>query len=169
MLIIGDSGPGKRNSLFNLISRQSDIDKSNLYAKDPFEATYQLLIDKRESASWKHFNDSKAFIEYSKGMDDIYENIEEYNSNKKHKVLIVFDDMISDVLRNKKLSPIVTELFIRGRKLNISLAFITKSYFAVPKNIRLNSRHYFILKNPNKQEHQQIVFNHSSNTGFKDY
>ena len=80
-------------------------------------------------------------------MDDIYKNIEEYNPNKKRKILIVFDDMIADVLSNKKLNPILTELFIRGRKLNISLVFITQFYFAVPKNIRLNSTHYFFYEN----------------------
>ena len=83
-------------------------------------------------------------------MDDIYTNIEKYNPNKKHKILIVFDDMIADMLINKQLNPIVIKLFIRGRKLKISLVFITKSSFAVPKNIRLNSTHYFVLKIPNK-------------------
>ena len=95
-------------------------------------------------------NDSKAFIECSNDIDDIYKSIEECNSNKKRKVLIAFDDMIADVLSNKKLKPIVTELFIRGRKLNISVVFITQSYFVVSKNIRLNSMHYFIMKIPNK-------------------
>ena len=80
-------------------------------------------------------------------MDDIYKNIEEYNSNKKRKILIIFDDMIADMFSNKKLNPIVPELFISGRILNISLVFITQSYFAVPKNIRLNSTHYFIYEN----------------------
>ena len=79
-------------------------------------------------------------------MDDIYENIGEYNPNKKRKILIVFDNMVAEMLSNKKLNPIVTKLFIRGRKLNISLAFITQSYFAVPKNIRLNSAQYFVMK-----------------------
>ena len=92
-------------------------------------------------------------------MNDIYRNIEEYNPNKKHKILIVFYDMIADVLSNKKLNPIVTELFSRGRKLNISPAFITNSHFAVRKNIRLNSTHYFIMKIPNKLELQKIAFN----------
>ena len=109
-----------------------------------------------------HLNDSKAFIEYSNYMDDIYKNIEEYNPNKKRKILIVFDDMIADMLSNKKLNPIVTELFIRGRKRNISLVFTTQSYFAVPENIRLNSMHYFIMKIPNKQKLQQTASNHSS-------
>ena len=79
-------------------------------------------------------------------------NIEEYSPNKKSKILIVFDDMIADMLNNKKLNPIVTELFIRGRKLNISLVFITQSYYSVPKNTRLNSTHYLIMKIPNKRE-----------------
>ena len=102
-------------------------------------------------------------------MDDIYQNIEEYNPNKKRKILIVFDDMIADMLSNRKLNPIATGLFIRDRKLNISLVFITQSYFALPKNIRLNSSHYFIMKIQNKQERQQIVLNHSSNIEFKDF
>ena len=117
----------------------------------------------------KHFNDSKAFLKNSSNMDDIYINIEECNPNKKRKILIAFDDMIADMLSNKKLNPIVTELFIRGRKLNISLVFITQSYFAVPKNIRLNSTHYFIMKIQSKQELQQTAFNHSSDIDFKDF
>ena len=126
-----------------------------------------MLINKRESTGLKYFNDSKAFIEYSNDMDDIYKNIEEYNSNKKQKILVVFDDMIANMLSNKKLNPVVTELFIRGRKLNISLVFITQSYFAVPKHIRLNSTHYFVMKIPNKRELQQIAFNHSSDIDFQ--
>ena len=98
-------------------------------------------------------------------MEDIYKNIEEHNPNKKRKILIVFVDMIANMLTNKNVNSIVTELFIRGRKLNISLVFITQSYFAVPKNIRLDSTHYFILKIPNKNELQQIAFNHSFNLG----
>ena len=102
-------------------------------------------------------------------MDDIYRNIKEYNPNKKRKILIVVDDVIPDMLSNEKLNPIVTELFIRGRKLNISLVFVTQSYFPVPKNIQLNSTHYFIMKFPNKQELQQIAFNHSSDIDFKGF
>ena len=102
--------------------------------------------------NYKHFNGSKAFVEYSNNMDDIYKNIEEYNPNKKREILIIFNDMIADMLSNKKLNPIVTELFIRDRKLSIFLAFIIQSYFAVPKNIRLNSTHCFIMKIPNKQK-----------------
>ena len=83
-------------------------------------------------------------------MQDVYKNIEEYNLGKKHKVLIVFDYMIADMSNNKKLNPIVTELFIRGIKLNISSAFIRKLYFKVPKEVRLNTTHFFIIKIPKK-------------------
>ena len=88
---------------------------------------------------------------------------------KKRKTLIVFDDMIADIINNKKLNPIVTELFIRGRKLCISIVFITQSYFKVPKDVRLNSAHFFIMKIPNKRELQQITLNHSSDIDFKDF
>ena len=169
ILITGDSGSGKVNSLFNIINQQPDIDKIYLHAKDPYEAKDQFLINKQESTCLKHFNDSKAFIEYLNDMDDIYENIEKYNPNKKRKILIVFDDMIADMLSNKKPKPIETELFIRGRKLHISLVFITQSYFAMPKNIRLNSTHHFIMKVTNKRELQQIVFSHSSDIDFRQF
>ena len=95
-------------------------------------------------------------------MQDLYKNIDKYNSGKKRKILIVSDDMIADMINNKKLNSIVTELFIRGRKLNISLAFITQSCFKVSKDVRLNSTHFFIMKIPNKGELQQIVLNHLS-------
>ena len=108
-------------------------------------------------------------MEYSNDMQDVYKNIEDYNPGKNRKVLIVFDDMIADMINNKKLDSIVTELFIRGRKLNISIVFITKSYFKVPKDVRLNSTHFFIMKIPNKRELQQIVLNHSSDIDFKDF
>ena len=88
--------------MFNLISHQPDTHKINLYAKDPYEAKYQFLIDKRQKTGLKHLNDSKAFIEYSNNMDDTYKNIEEYNPNKECKTLIVFNDMITDMLSNKK-------------------------------------------------------------------
>ena len=103
------------------------------------------MINKRENTGLKHLNASKAFIEYSNDMDDIYKNIEEYNPNKELKILTVFEDMIADMFCNKKLNPIVTELFIRGRKLKIYLVFVAQSNFAVPKSIRLNSMHYFNL------------------------
>ena len=102
-------------------------------------------------------------------MGDIYENIEDCNPYKKCKISIAFDVMSVDMLSNKKLNPLVTKLIIRGRKLNISLVFITQSYFIVPKNIRLNSTHYFIMRTPNKQEFQQIVFDHSSNIDYQEF
>ena len=169
ILIIGGSGSGKTNTLLNLINNQPDIDKIYLYAKDPYENKYQFLINKRESLGLKYFNDPKAFIEYSNDMHDVYKNIDEYNHDKENKILIVFDDMIADMVDNKKLNSIVTELFIRGRKLNISLVFITQSYFKVPKDVRLNTTHFFIMKIPNKRELQQIALNHSSDIDYKDF
>ena len=152
ILIIGSSESGKTNTLLNLINNQPDIDKIYLYAKDPYEAKYQYLINKREGVGINHFNDPKAFIEYSNDMHDVYKNIDEYNPDKENKILIAFDDMIADMIHNKKLNSIVTELFIRGKKLNISLVFITQSYFKVPKDVRLNTTHFFITKILNKRE-----------------
>ena len=169
ILIIGGSGSGKPNVLLNVINNQPDIDKIYLYAKDPYEAKYQHLINKRESVGINHFNDPKAFTEYSNDMRNVYKNINYYNPYKENKILIVFDDMIADMINNKKLNSIVTELFIRGRKLNISLVFITQSYFKVPKDVRLNTTHFLISKIPNKRELQQIAINHSSDISTKDF
>ena len=108
-------------------------------------------------------------MEHSNDMQEVYKNIEDYNPDKKRKVLIIFDDMIADMINNKKLNPIVTELFIRGRKRNISIVFITQSYFKVPKDVRLNCTPFFIMKIPNKRELQQIALNHSSDIDFKDF
>ena len=108
-------------------------------------------------------------MEYSNDVQDAYKNIEEYNPIKKRNVLIVFDDMIADMINNNKLNPIVTELFIRTRKLNIFIVFITQSYFKVSKDVRLNSTRFFITKIPNKRELQQIALNHSSDIDFKDF
>ena len=102
-------------------------------------------------------------------MQDVYKNIDEYNVGKERKILIDFDDMIADVINNKKLNSIVTELFIRGRKSNISLAFITQSYFKVPKDVGINSTHFFVMKIPNKRELQQIALNNLSNINSKDF
>ena len=134
-IIVCDSGSGKTNALLNLLNAQQDIDKIYLYAKDPYEPNYQYLINKREKVGLYHFKDLKAFMEYSNDMQDVYKNIEDYNPNKKRKVLIVFDDTIADMINNKRLNPIVTELFIRGRKLGISIVFIIQSYFEVPKDV----------------------------------
>ena len=130
---------------------------------------YQYLINKREKVGLDHFDDPKAFMEYSNDMQDVYKNIEDYNPIKKRKILIVFDDVIADMINNNKLNPIVTELFIRGRKLNNSIVFITQSCFKVPKDVRLNSTHFFIMKIPNKRELQQTALNHSSDIDFKDF
>ena len=110
------------------------------------------MIHKWESTGAKSFNDFKAFTKYSNDIEDIYENIEELNQNKKKKTLCVFDDMIADMLSSEKLNSVVTE-----------------SYFAVPKNIRLNSRHFFVMKIPNKRELEQNAFNHSSDIYFQDF
>ena len=110
--------------------------------KDPYEAKYQYLINIREGVGIDHFNDRKAFIEYSNDMHDVYKNIKEYNHDKGNKILIVFDYMIADMIHIKKLNSIVTELFIKGRKLNISLVFMTQSYFKFPKDVRLNTSHF---------------------------
>ena len=153
----------------NLINNQPDIDKIYLYAKDPYQKKYQYLIKKCENVGLNHFNDPKAFLEYSNDMQDVYKNIEDYKPIKKRKVLIIVDDMIADMINNNKLNPIVTELFIRSRKLNISIVFITQSYFKVPIHVRLNSTHIFIMKIPNKRELQQIALNNSSDIDFKDF
>ena len=123
------------------------MQENPIYAREPYEAKYQHLINKREKVGIDHFNDPKTFIEYSNDMQNIYNSLEECNPRKKRKVLIVLDDMIADMINNKKLNPVVTELFIRGRKLNISIVFITQSYFKVPKDVRLNATHFFIFEN----------------------
>ena len=168
ILMIEGSGSGKTNALLNLITNQLDIDKIYLYAKDPYEEKYQLLINKRENTGLNHFNDLEAFIEYSNDMQDVYKNIEEYNISKKRKILIVFDDMIADMINNKELNPVVTELFIRFRKLNISMVFITPLYFKVPKDVRLNSTDPFIMKIPNKKELELALY-HLPDIDFKDF
>ena len=117
----------KNNALLNLIENQPDIDKIYLYAKDPYEAKYQYLINIHEKVDIDHFDDHKVFIEYSNDMHDVYKNIDEYNIDKERKISIVFDVMIADMINNKKLNSTVTKLFIRGRKLNIYLVFITQS------------------------------------------
>ena len=169
MLIIGGSGSGKTNTLLNLINEQKDIDKIYLHAKDLSESKYEYLIKNGENAGIKHLNDSKAFTECSNTMDDIYENINNYNLNKKRKILIVFDDMIADIMANKKFKSLIKELFIRCRKLNISLVFITQSYFSVPKDVTLNSTHYLIMKINNRKELQNIAINHSADIYYQDF
>ena len=136
------SESGKTNLLLNLIENQPNNDKIYLYVKNPYESKYKYLINKTKGVGVNHFNNPKAFIEYSNDMHDVYKNINDYNPDKENKTLIVFDDMTADMDHNKKLNPIVTELFIRGRKLNISLVFIAQSYFKVPKDVRLITSHF---------------------------
>ena len=102
-------------------------------------------------------------------MDGVYENIDDYNPSRKRKILIIFDGMITDIMTNKKFQSIIKELFIRCRKLNISLVFITQYYFSVPKDVRLNSTHYLIMKINSKRELQNIAINHSADIDYKDF
>ena len=169
ILIIGGSGSGKTNVLLNLIENQPDIDKISLYAKDLYEAKYQYLIKIREKVGIDHHNDPRAYTEYSNDMHNVYKNINYYNPNKENKILIVFDDMIADMIRNKKLDSVVTVLFFRGRKLSIFLVFIMQSYFKLPKDVRLNTAHFFIAKIPNRRKIQEIARNHSPDIGTEDF
>ena len=169
MLIIGPSGSGKTNTLLNLINKLHPIDKIYLYTKDLSEPQYELLTNNRENAGIKHFNDSTAFIEYSNDMDDVFTNIDDYNKQRKRKVLTIFDDMIADIMGSKKFKAIIKELFIRCRKLDISIVFITQSYFRTPKDARLNSTHYVIMKIQSKKELQNIAQENSGDIDFKDF
>ena len=145
MLIIGPSGSGKTNTLLHLIDKSHPIDKIYIYAKDADEKKYQYLINKREQAGIKNLNDPYVFIEYSNDMNDALEDINNYNENRDKKVFIIFDDMIADIMRSEKFKAIVKELFIRCRKLNISIAFITQSYLEL-----LKMREYSLYTNENR-------------------
>ena len=116
-------------------------------AKDLSEPNYEYLIRKRENVGIEYLNDSKAFIECSNIMNDVYENIDNYNPKRKRKILIVFDDMIADIMTNKKFQSIIKELFIRCRKLNISLVFITQSYFFCSKRFGIKFNTLFNYEN----------------------
>ena len=137
--------------MLHLIKEQDDINKIYLYTKDLSEPNYEFLIKKRENAGIKHLIDSKAFIESLHTMDGVYENIDDYNPSTKMKILIIFDDMIGDIMTKKSFQAIIKELFIRCGKLDISLVFITQFYFSVPKDGRLNSAHYLMMKINNKR------------------
>ena len=170
--IIGGSGSGKINALLNLIKERDKhdvIDKIYLYAKDLNEPMYEYLIKKRENVGTKHYNDPTAFFECSNTMDDGYENIVNYNPKRDKKILIVFEDMIADIMTNKKFKAIIKELFIRCRKLNISLVSITQFYFSVAKYVRLNSTHYLIMKINEKRELRNIAIIHSADIDYKDF
>ena len=135
ILIIGGSGSGKTNTLLNLINEQGDIDKIYLYAKDLSEPKYEYLIKNCENAGIKYVNDGNAFTECSDTMDDVYESFNDYNPNRRRKILIGFDDIV----------------------------------FSVPKNVRLNLPHYFIMKINNKRELQNIAISHSVDIDYKDF
>ena len=143
-MIIGLSGSGKTNYLFNSIQKDNNIiDKIYLYAKDLEEPKYQFLIDKREKAGINFNSDPNAFIEHSDSMDDILSSIEDYSKKRKRKVLIIFDDMISHVMSDKKAQQILKNLFIRCRKLNISLFFNTILFFSTKRcKIKLYSLYF---------------------------
>ena len=133
------------------------------------EPKYEYLIKKREDAEIRNVNNPNAFFVCSNMMDDVYEDIDNYNPERNKKVLIVFDDMIADIMSNKKFQAIIKELFIRCRKINISLFFIMQSYFSFPKDVRLNLTHYFIMKTNNKKELQNIAINHSADIGYQNF
>ena len=169
MLIIGPSGSGKTNTLLHLINNLHPIDKIYLYAKDIHEPTYECLINKREQAGIKNLNDPNAFIEYSDDMNDVLDDINNYNKNRHKKVLIVFDDMIADIEYNKNFKQIIKELFYRARKINVSIVFITQSNFRALKDARLNSTHYIIMKINNKKELKRIAEEKSGHLDYKDF
>ena len=139
-----------------------------MYAKDLSEPKNEFLIKKRENVGTNHFNDPNAFIECSKRMDDVYLNIHDNNPSRKRRNLIVFDDMIVDIMSNKKFQAIIKELFLRCRKVNISLVFITRSYFSVPKDERLNST-YLIMKINSRKKLQNIAINHFADIDYSDF
>ena len=169
MLIMGPSGAGKTNTLLHLINNLHPIDKIYLYAKDINEPKYEYLINKREQAGIKILNDPHAFIEYSDDMDDVLDDINNYNKNRDKKVLMVFDDMIADIEYNKKFKRIIKELFYRARKINVSIVFIMQSYFRVLKDPRLNSTHYMLMKIGNKNELKRIAEEKSGHLDYKDF
>ena len=132
--------------MLHLINNLHPIDKISLYAKDIREPKYEYLINKRQQAGIKNLNDPHAFIEYSDDMNDVLDDINDYNKNRDKKLLIVFDDMIPDIEYNKKFKRIIKELFYRARKINASIVFITQSYFRALKDARLNTTHYILIK-----------------------
>ena len=150
ILIIGGSGSEKTNTLINLINGEGDIDKIYLYAKDLSEPKYEFLIKKSENSGIKHLNDLYVFmsvlIQWMTFM-----RILMITTQAEKKILTDFDGMIVDILTNIQFQAITKELFVRCRKLNISTIFITQSYFSVPKDVRINSTHYFIMKINNRK------------------
>ena len=131
-----------------------------MYAKDLSELKYEFFTKKLKDVGIRYCNVPNAFVDCSNRIDDVYENINDYNPNGKRKILIVLDDMIAHI---------INELFIRCKKLNISLVFITQPYFSVPKDVRLNSTHYLIMKINNRKELQNIAINHSADIDYKHF
>ena len=169
IIIISGSGSGKTNALINLMNEQNDIDKIYLYARDLSEPKYEYVIKKCNNAGIKHANNPDAFIECSNTMDDVYKNINDYDPIRIRKKLIIFDYMIADIMTNKKCQAIIKELFIRCKKLNIPLVFNTQSYLSFPKDTRLNTTHYFIMKMNNRIEFKNIATDHSADIDYKDF
>ena len=169
MLIIGPSGSGTTNTLLHLINYLHPIDKIYLYAKDLHEPKYEYLNNKREQAGIKNLNDPHAFIEYSDDMNNVLDDINNYNKNRDKKVLIVFYDVIADIEYNKNFKRIIKELFYRARKINVSIVFITQSYFRALKDARLNSTHYILMKIGNKKELKSIAEEKSGHLDYKDF
>ena len=170
MLIIGPSGSGKTNTLLHLINNLHPIDKIYLYPKDINEPKYEYLINKREQAVIKNLNEPLySFIEYSDDMDDVLDDINNYNENRDKKVLMVFDDMIADIEYNKNFNRIIKEPFYRARKINVSVVFITQSFFRALKDARLNSTYYILMKTGNKKELKIIAGEKSGHLDYKDF
>ena len=151
MLIIGPSGSGKTNTLLHLINDLHPIDTIYLYAKDIHEPKYEYLINKREQAGY-----------------DVLDDINNHNKNRDKKVLIVFDDMIADIEYNKNFKRII-KVFYRARKINVSIVFITQSYFRALKDARLNSTHYILMKIGNKKELKRIAEEKSGHLDYQDF
>ena len=169
MLMIGPSGSGKTNTLLHLIDKLHPIDKIYLYPKDLSEPKYEYLINKREQVGIEMLQNAKAFIEHSNDMNDVFENINDYNKKHNKKVLLVFNDMIADIEHNKDIKKVIKELFYRARKLNVSIVFITQSYFRALKDARLNSTHYVLMKIGNKKELKSIAEEKSGHLDYKDF
>ena len=151
-----------------MINNLHPLDKIYLYAKGIHEPKYEYLINRRELAG-KNLDDPKAFIKYSDDMDDVLDDINNYNKNRDKKVLIVFDDMIADIEYNKNFKRIIKELFYRARKINVSIVFITQSYFRALKDARLNSTHYILMKIGDRKELKRIAEENSGHSDYKDF
>ena len=183
MLIIGGSGSEKTNALLNLIKEQDNdnlIDKIYFYAKDLNEPRYQFLIKRCGNVGIKHLNAPQAIIEYSQYVDDVHNNIVDYNPNRNRKILIEFDDMIAAIMTNEKIQVMIKKLLnyiyiyiytyiYIYLYIYVYIAFITQSYFSVLKKVRLNYTYYLIMKTHNKRKLQNIATNHSAGIDYKDF